>query len=54
LFKLQVGAWSFEVPALSSSPVVQGASPSAPSDLEEILAVEERGDVDTLCPLSPD
>jgi hypothetical protein len=54
LFKLQVGAWSFEVSALSSSPVVQGSSLSAPSDLEELLAAEERGDVDTLCPLSPE
>jgi hypothetical protein len=43
-FKLQVGAWSFEVPALSSSPVVQGASPSAPL----ILQVDV-GDQRSLC-----
>jgi hypothetical protein len=51
-FKLQVGAWSFEVPVFPSLPVVPGASSSASPDLEGLLAIEERGDVDTRCPHS--
>jgi hypothetical protein len=49
-FKLQVGAWSFEVSSSPSPPVSPGA-PSTP-DLDESLAAEEQGDMDTRCPHS--
>jgi hypothetical protein len=51
-FKLQVGDWSFEVPAPSAPPAVLGApSPSAP-DLVGGTPAEVLGDVDACCPLS--
>jgi hypothetical protein len=53
-FKLQVGSWSFEVPASPSPSAVLDVPSTSAVDLEGDFPAEERGDVDASRPLSPE